>query len=188
MENYYKLGDIVNGLLAPIYQMAKYSMEWIKEFWIKLTSYYKGDNRNEKRLAEEIIEDTLKFKHIKLAEYLPTELCNLAEMFWTYSPMKNYNRYDFGFYERDRHSMAYQYGLSKKAEYYEHGSNQNNAIESNFFCILFNKNFWIGLNWSINFVNKLVLDLSEKYEGGLPIYEVNFIIAWGKKYASPISG
>jgi hypothetical protein len=174
-KTYYKLDDIVNGLLTPIYQMAEYSKEWIKEFWGRLNSYYKGDNRDKKRLAEDIIEDTLKFRHTKLAEHLPTELCDLAEMFWMYSPKKNHNRADFGFYERDRHDISYQYGLSEKAEDYEHGSNRNNAIDSNFFRILFKKNFWIGLNWTINFVNKAVLDLAEKHEGGLPTYEINFI-------------
>lgn len=173
--NYYKLDDIVNGLLTPIYQMAEYSKEWIKEFWGRLNSYYKGDDRDKERLAEDIIEDTLKFRHTKLAEHLPTELCDLAEMFWTYSPKKNHNRGNFGFYERDRRGMACRYGLSEKAEDYEHGSTRNNAIDSNFFRILFNKNFWIGLNWAIDFVNKAVLDLAEKHEGGLPTYEINFI-------------
>jgi len=174
-KNYYKLDDIVNGLLTPIYQMAEYSKGWIKEFWGRLNSYYKGDGREKERLAEDIIEDTLKFKHTKLAEHLPTELCDLAEMFWTYYPKKNRNRGNFGFYERDRRGMACQYGLSEKAEDYEHGSTRNNAIDSNFFRILFNKNFWIGLNWAIDFVNKAVLDLVEKHEGGLPTYEINFI-------------
>ena len=39
---YYKLDEIVNGLLTPIYQMAEYSKEWIKEFWGGLNSYYKA--------------------------------------------------------------------------------------------------------------------------------------------------
>lgn len=175
VEEYYKLDDRVNSLLTPIYQMAKYCQKWIKEFWIRLGTYYKSDNRDKKRLAEDIIEDTLKFKHTKLAEHLPMELCNLAEMFWTYSPKKNHNRDNFRFYERDRHDMSYQYGLSERAEEYEHGATGNNAIDNNFFWILFQKNFWIGLNWAINFVNKAVLDLVEKHEDGLPTYEINFI-------------
>ena len=173
--SYYKLDDIVYGVLTPIYQMAEYSKGWIKEFWGRLNSYYKGECREKERLAEDIIEDTLKFKHTKLAEHLPRELCDLAEMFWTYSPKKNHNRGNYGFYERERDDRSYQYGLSKKAEDYEHGSTRNNAIDSNFFSILFNKNFWIGLNWAIDFVNKAVLDLVEKHEGRLQTYEINFI-------------
>ncbi|WP_027630689.1 SMEK domain-containing protein [Ruminiclostridium cellobioparum] len=171
--SYYKLDDIVNRLLVPIYQMAEYSKDWIKEFWGRLKSYYKGENRDKKRLAEDIIEDTLKFKHTKLAEHLPTELCDLAEMFWTYTPRKSHNNY--GFYERERDDRSYQYGLSKKAEEYEHGSTRSTAIEDNFFCILFRKNFWEGLNWAISFVNKAVSALAEKHEGGLFTYEINFV-------------
>ncbi len=173
-KNYYKLDDIVNSLLTPVYQMAEYCKDWIKEFWGRLNSYYKGEDRDKERLAEDIIEDTLKFKHTKIAEHLPRELCDLAEMFWTYSPKKNHNRGNYGFYERERDDRSYQYGLSEKAKDYERGSTRNNAIDSNFFRILFNKNFWIGLNWAIDFVNKAVLDLAEKYEGGLPTYEINF--------------
>ncbi|MDF2503317.1 MAG: hypothetical protein K0R06_808, partial [Clostridium sp.] len=172
---YYKLDDVVNGLLTPIYQMTEYSKEWINEFWGRLESYYKGEDRDKERLAEDIIEDALKFKHTKLAEHLPMELCNLAEMFWTYSPKKNHNRGNYSFYERERDDSSYQYGLSEKAAEYEHGSIQSSVIEDNFFYILFKKNFWEGLNWTIGFVNKAVSALAEKHEGGLFTYEINFI-------------
>lgn len=174
-KNYYKLADIVNGLLTSIYRMAEYSKGWIKEFWSRLTSYYKGDNREKERLAEDIIKDTLKFKHAKLAEHLPRELCDLAEMFWTYTPPKKHNRGNFGYYERERFEISYQYGLSEKAVEYEHDSTRSTAIGDNFFYILFRKNFWEGLNWAINFVNKAISALAGKYEGGLFTYEINFI-------------
>lgn len=172
---YAKLDDIINDLLAPIYQMVEYSKEWVKEFWGRLESYYKNENREKERLAEGIIEDTLKFKHTKLAECLAMELCNLAEMFWTYSTKEKHNRGNYSFYERERDDISCQYGLSEKAGEYEHGSTQNSAIEDNFFYILFSKNFWEGLNWTIEFVNKAVSALEEKYEGGLFTYEINFV-------------
>ena len=175
MDKYYKADNIIKGLLEPIYKMAEYSREWIKQFWGKLTYYYKVGNRSEKRLAENIIDDTIKLKHNKLVEYLPTELCNLAEMFWTYSPVEDSDIDIYGFHERDRNKMCYQYGLSEKPEDYEHRLILNNKMNNNFFTILFKKNFWIGLNWTINFVNKAVLDLEKKCEGGLPTYEINFI-------------
>lgn len=173
--SYYKLDDVVNSLLSPIYQMAEYSKDWIKEFWGRLDAYYKSDERNKKRLAEDIIVDTLKFKHTKLAEHVPTELCSLAEMFWTYIPPKNHNRGNFGYYERERDERPYQYGLSKKAVEYEHGSTRSTVIEDNFFYILFRKNFWEGLNWAISFVNKAVSALAGKHEGCLFTYEINFV-------------
>lgn len=173
--NYYKLDDIVNDLLITTYQMTEYSKEWIKEFWGRLESYYKCGDRDKQRLAEDIIEDTLKCKHTKLAEHLPKELCNLAEMFWTYSPKKNHNRGNYSFYERERDDRSYQYGLSEKADKYEHGSTRSSVIEDNFFCNLFRENFWEGLNWAISFVNKAISALAGKHEGGLFTYEINFI-------------
>lgn len=172
---YYKLDDVVNGLLTPIYQMTEYSKEWINEFWGRLESYYKGEERDKERLAEDIIEDALKFKHTKLAEHLPIELCNLAEMFWTYYPKKNHNRGNYSFYERERDDSSYQYGLSEKAAEYEHGSTRSSAIEDNFFYILFKNNFWEGLNWTIGFDNKAVSAMAEKHENGLFTYEINFV-------------
>lgn len=172
-DRHYKLASIVSVLLTPIYQMAEYSQNWIKEFWGRINSCYKGENREKKRLAEDIIEDTLKFKHTKLAEILTAELCELAEMFWTYTPKNSYD--DFCFYERERNSWACQYGLSKKAEEYEHGSTQSSAFEDNFFRVLFSRSFWEGLNWAISFVNKAVSALAGNHEDGLHSYEVFFI-------------
>lgn len=172
-EEYYKLNDTINDLLTPIYKMAEYSGEWIKGFWTRLNSYYKGNNQEKKRFAEDIIEDTLKFKHMKLAEYLPTELCELAEMFWTYSPENNNNQYELWLYGRERDSKSYQYGLSEKAEEYENESSRSNVIQSNFFLILFRRNFWTGLNWAINFVNNAVLELEGRCKGSLLKYEIN---------------
>lgn len=85
------------------------------------------------------------------------------------------NRDIFGFYDRDRDDRSYQYGLSQKAEDYEHGSTRITAMDDNFFRILFRRNFWIGLNWAINFVNNAVSSLLKINEGCLSNYEINFI-------------
>ena len=171
-KDYYKLDDTINRLIVPIYQMTEHSKEWIKDFWLLLTSYYKDNDRDKRRIAKGVIEDALTSKHISLAKHLPLELCALAEMFWTYSPEEDYG---LNFHHRDRDDIAFQYGLSEKAEQYEQGSSRNSATDSNFFLALFNKNFWIGLDWAIDFVNKSVLSFAEKHEGGLPTYEINFI-------------
>ena len=54
-KDYYKLDVVLNALLTPIYEMAECSKQWIKNFWLILTSYYKGDDRAKERLAEDII-------------------------------------------------------------------------------------------------------------------------------------
>ena len=162
--------DDMKRMLIPIYQMAEYSKEWIKEFWDELSVYYKNKNEDKKQLAESIIRDTIKCRPMELAEYLPIELCNLAEMFWTYT--LDYD--NFGFYQRDRDGIVYQYGLNENASEYERDLVRNAAIVNNFFSALFKRNFWIGLNWTIEFINKSVYEFAKK-QNGLRTYQINFI-------------
>lgn len=162
--------DDMKRMLIPIYQMAEYSKEWIKEFWDELSVYYKYNNEDKKQLAESIIKDTIKCRPMELAEYLPIELCDLAEMFWTY-PIDYGN---FGFYQRHWNGIVYQYGLNENAFEYENDSVRNAAIVNNFFCALFKRNFWIGLNWTIEFINKAVLERVMK-QNDLQTYEIYFI-------------
>ena len=171
VKDYYKIDDDLNRLLTPVYQMAEHAKEWIIAFWLKLTSFYKSENSGEVRLASDIIEDTIQCKHVKLAKYLAPELCGLAEMFWTH-PCKKERHY--GFYERDRQDISYAYGFNENAEQYEHGSTRNTAIDNNFFFFLFKTNFWVGLDWTISFVNNAVLRFAKKHKD-LPTYEINFI-------------
>ncbi len=173
-KNYYKIVKTLNRLLSPIYQMVEYSNVWIKGFWTKMASYYKSEDRNKERLAAEIIEDTIKFKHTKLAKYLPVELCSLAETFWTYSPKRENSDNHYGINRRERDGLSYKYGLSENADKYERSASLNEVIDNNFFFVLFRKSFWIGLYWTINFVNKAVLSFAEKYQD-MPTYEIKFI-------------
>lgn len=164
-----KLDDIKH-MLIPIYQMAEYSKEWIKGFWTGLSVCYKDKDKNKKQLSESIIKHTIKCSPMELAEYLPMELCDLAEMFWTY-PI-NYE--DFRFYPQNMESIVYQYGLNKNASEYENDFVRDAAIVNNFFRALFKRNFWIGLNWTIEFINKSVLEFAKK-QNDLRTYEVYFI-------------
>ncbi|MDR0295382.1 MAG: SMEK domain-containing protein, partial [Prevotellaceae bacterium] len=168
----YRLSKDIISMLKPIYQLANYSKEWIMSFWAELTTCYKGDNDN-RHLAADIIEDTLKFEHVHLAKHLPAELCTLAEMFWTYSPVERYGHIDHG-YDGDRDDITYLYGLSKKAKRYANNSNKG-ALYDSFFLILFKSNFWIGFDWAINFINNAVINFAKKQDEDLPLYEIYFI-------------
>ena len=170
------IADEVKLPLEVIYRFAEYSKEWISQFWLQVEEWYKLDKDGNKRLAEEIIEYSIKCDHIELSRQFPKELCSLAEMYWTFIRPKNPNYDRFGGYERDRHDLSYKYGLSKKAESYSYGHTRNNAINSNFFTNLFEYNFWIGLRWTIKFFNGSVEKLNKKLEseGGLSTYEIYF--------------
>lgn len=164
-----KKTDDVQRMLIPIYQMAEYSKEWVKRFWNELSICYKDKDGDKKQFAQSVIKYTIKCIPMNLAEYLPIELCNLAEMFWTY-PIED----DFRFYQRDMHGIVYQYGLNKNASEYENDFIRDAAIMNNFFSALFKRNFWIGLNWTIEFINKSVIELA-KNQNGLRTYEIYFI-------------
>lgn len=170
----YKFDDKINNLVLPIYNMAECTSEWIKSFWVKISDLYKSGEHNKVSLGSDIIEYALKFEHIALAKYLPKELCDLADLFWTYDPEIKEKRYR-GIFPRDKKEMSYIYGLSQQAENYEHRTTDEPALYKSFFLILFRTNFWLGFHWAIHFVNQSVEKLSNNLEGDLPLYTIHFV-------------
>lgn len=170
----YKLDDKINNLVLPIYTMAEFTSEWIKIFWDKISELYKSGENNKVSVGRVLIEYALKFNHVALAKYLPKELCNLAELFWTYDPEIKEKRF-MEMFPRDKKEMVYLYGLSMQAENYEHSTTDEPALYKSFFLILFRTNFWIGVQWAIHFVNQCVEKLSNNLEGDLPLYTIHFV-------------
>ncbi len=182
----YQLCEQINNLLSPLYTMAEFAKDWIKDFWGKIKEYYKSGMREKVRMADEIIEYTLKYEHVWLPKILPLEICQLADLYWTFTPeIKGDN---LRFLHQRREDLTYYYGLSEKAEHYQHEFSRNSATNSTFFNWLFKTNFWFGVNWTIEFINKAVKNLSNKLEGGLPNYEINFIEKRIKKNYLGLSG
>ena len=171
----YNLDDEINKLVLPIYAMAEFTSEWIKVFWDKIIALYKSGESNNVSLGGGLIEYALKFEHFALAEYLPVELCNLAELFWTYEPDLREKRL-WGAFQRDYKDPKYLYGLSLQAENYEHDTLNEPALYKSFFLILFRTNFWDGFHWAIHFVNQSVVTLSNNLEEDLPLYTIFFVV------------
>ncbi len=151
----YKLDDKINNLVLPIYNMAEYTSEWIKPFWNKISELYKSGENKKVSIGRDIIEYALKFDHVALAKCMPKELCNLAEMFWTYDPEIKEKRLS-GMFQRDKRAMAYLYGLSQQAENYEHRTTDEPALYKSFLFNLFIKNFLVGVDLGIKFFYKAV--------------------------------
>lgn len=173
-KDYYKIGEVVKKLLTPIYKIANYATFFIEEFWKELQQWYQSGKQDKISLAGEIIEDTLKFEHYNLARYLPKQICNLAEFFWTYTPKLN-DRFLNGIIEgNSSNHLTYWYGLSINAENYEHGESRGSALYKTFFFYLFRTNFWHGLEWTIQFVNKAVKTFQTKSKENLPLYTIYF--------------
>ena len=169
----YKLDERLNNLMLPIYTMAEYTSDWIKTFWDKLSQLYKSGENNKVSIGCALIEYALKFEHVALAKYLPEELCNLAELFWTYTPKMKREKL-WGMFQRDEKSPAYLYGLSQQAENYEHGTINEAVLYKSFFFVLFRTNFWLGIQWAIRFINQAVDKLSKNLGKDLPQYKIYF--------------
>lgn len=145
--------ETFNALLNPVYQMAEFSKDWIISFWKKQKENLISDVRRISRISEEIIKYTLKFTTINLAKYLPSELCELAEFFWTVN-LKESNP----FFNK-KNDICYAFGLNKYAEHY--GNFDTFKTKYRFFPNLLEQNFYIALDWSINFINKCIIQLSK---------------------------
>lgn len=149
---YYRASKIINPLLNPIYQMSGYSHEWILSFWERQKECYVSNDHDLHRLAEDIIEYTLKFTTVNLTKNLPKELCELACVYWT-ADLNNSHM----FYGSRYDSRCYYYGLNKYADSYEHSL--DSLKDFNFFPNLLRQNFWIGFHWAIDFINKSINNL-----------------------------
>lgn len=167
-EKFYlhKAEETLNSLLNPIYQMSEFSKNWIKEFWKIQKNNLISDITIKKRVSEEIIKYTLKFTTTNLAKYLPFELCDLAEYFWT-TKLPEYHPFAM---EKD--DICYAFGLNRHAEYY--GKFDALVIKNRFFPNLLNENFYIALDWAINFINKSFDYLSEQENVQLPKETIYF--------------
>ncbi len=158
--SYYKLEEEINLLLMPIYQMAEYSKDWIKQFWNSTVKKFDSENRTQSHLWERIIDYALKNTCPELALYTPQELCNIAEWYWTHDKSKIKNNRFTSFIQDD--SICFQYGLNENAENYKHSA--GSLYSYKFFCILFEYNLKFGFDWAISFVNKAVLYFAEKHK------------------------
>lgn len=165
----YNVYKKINSLLEPIYLMSNYAYEWINSFWDTQISNFLGSDHNSRRLAEEIIEHTLKLTPNSLAKTHAKELCHLAETFWT-AELENSRL----FYGSRYDGVSYSYGLNKYADSYEHS--RDTLTTYNFFNNLLEQNFWVALNWMINFINNATLSCLERKEVDVKKITLRFVI------------
>lgn len=164
---YYSSEKIITPLLIPIYQMSKFSKDWIVSFWKSQKKHFVSNDHQLHCLAKEIIEYTLKFTTINLVKNLPNELCELANTYW----MSDLNNSHL-FYGSQYDSYCYKFGLNKYADNYEHSLDSLNKYS--FFRNLIDCNFWIGFRWAIDFINKAVINLSTFKDSGVDKIAIKF--------------
>lgn len=148
---YYGVIDVINPCLEALYQMPTAAEDWIKTFWLRLMAFYESGDRQFERIADDTIEWTIQNAYPALVYSLTTELCLLAETYWTYTPTEN-SRMLRSMYDIEPEQY---YGLNENANNY---SSHNRNIESNLFMrnLFYGNSFHTGFQWAIKFINKSI--------------------------------
>lgn len=168
-DKYYEIAPKVTPLLNPIYQMSEYFKEWIVDFWKEQKNNLLSTEHDKHRIAEEIIEYTLKNTTVNLAKHVSKELCELAETFWTCNVDNNYQRY----YEDNYGSLNYKYGLNRYAAEYDHSL--DSLRENRFYQNLLEHNFWKVFFWTIDFINNGTIKYVSQKDDGIKEISLFFV-------------
>jgi hypothetical protein len=146
--HYYNIAEEIAPCLEVLYRIPEYANVWIKDFWINLRKDYGSDESNKRRIAENVIEWSLKNAYPALVSTHANGLCLLADTFWL---KKNQKKKHEEIYSFHRESNVLLYGLSKNAEH--HHFEYRSVKENVFLYNLFHVDFKTGLEWAIQFVN-----------------------------------
>lgn len=168
-DDYYKIIDDIDMCFIVIYRLSKYSNEWIKKFFEKLSNYLLGNNKKQKRAARDIIEWTLKYSHFNMLKYSSKEFCMLLNNYW----LKNCNDNSGHNYSyRYEISNDYKYGLSQEMDNYDYEFRK--VADNSFLNILFYANFNYGFEWTINFINQCVENYFQNYPDEILKIQIKF--------------
>lgn len=153
------VGQEICEMLLPIYKMSDTAKVWIEHFFIKLTKEAKSMKGTFSTTCNDIIKFTLKNAPVQLVRNLTENLCELAELYWTYSTK---DKIPFKFYYDKNHDNYYMYGLNNNSRNY--GTwHYNSVYDCTFLPLLFRTRIWDGLKWSIKFLNILMLNYSQRH-------------------------
>lgn len=144
------------GLLLPIYRMSDVSNGWINQFFGEIISRAKDGDHSLSSVCEKIIDFTLKNAPHQLVKNMTDNICNLAESYWTYTTQEKYPFRSYDLYN-DKYFI---YGLNDNAQNYEH--NYRTISDCAFLFWLFKINLFVGLRWSVSFINKLMINYNKQ--------------------------
>ena len=147
-EKRHHISEEINLCLLPIYRMAKYSIEWIKLFWSERIDNYLKSDGNSYWLDEDILKYVLKNAVPALAQFLPRELCEIADTYWIKASERD--KVDI-YYDRNSLHSGKKYGLSRKADSYIY--EYKHIYDNAFLNIIIKYNWIIALEWIIQLTN-----------------------------------
>ena len=166
-DNYYHLSQDLRPYLTTIYQMPTAAENWLIVFLKQLSDFYTSSDRSRKRVAEDIIQWTMKNACPQLVSTFPKELCALFEVYWTH--IDDSSR----LFHQDHLNDEQQYGLNEQAENYSY---EFRTVESNpFLWNLFSTKFFEGFDWAISFINHSILVFMESYPQDVTEIQLYFI-------------
>ena len=145
----YSTGKEAIEYLHSLYYMAEFCTEWLRDFWAKELADYKTYSRSaDCRLAEEIVKDIFKSTTPALANAFPSELTELAWVYWVDQPEEKADPYMF---HSSHLGNEEYYGLNENASHYSHAFS---TIEENTFLhYLSLAQFKFALRWVIKLTN-----------------------------------
>ena len=154
----YSTGTGVIDYLHSLYFMAEFCAEWLRDFWTIVLAEYKTYSRSaECRLAAEILKDIFKSTTPALTNALPSELTELAWVYWVDQPDRRTDPYR---YHSSLLDIEERYGLNANASNYSHV--YRTAEENTLLKYLSMTQFEAALHWVIKLTNYATDNLRER--------------------------
>ena len=155
IDHIHNIDKIICKLLLPIYRMSDVSKQWINQFFVELITILKNDIQSLSSVCKDIVDFTLKNAPFQLISNMAENVCNLAELYWTYSTREKYT-----FRNHDISNDKYDiYGLNNNALNYEY--NYKTINNCGFLFWLFKIKIFYGLKWSVKFLNRLMINYNK---------------------------
>lgn len=165
--------DSLRNKLKLLYKFAKICKEEIISIWEKAKNWMESDNDDECWCATYIIQDVLKIGNFELCAFLSAQVCDLAEYFWRFEythPRKKEFPYYMGESEHDKNALMW--GLSPEMSSRSYNRDNKLFWMRSFIFTMLQMNFWQGLKFIIDFINKSVDIFNEKNPSILDTYVI----------------
>ena len=154
--------EYIDKYLVVLFKLSETCSEWLKNFFTKLLESYNSKSKKNQRMSEEILQWISENAHYNLVKELPHEMCFIANTLWI---KKNSNN-EFYYHS----NVENDYGLCEDYKYSFQTPNKNVLLWN-----LFRVNFYIGLDWAIDFINNSVDAYAENSSDNVLKVKIKFV-------------
>ena len=138
--------------LTPVYILADFAEDWLKQFWKTVCADFKSSIRTNHEIGQKIIIHLLKKTTPVLALHFSAELCEMAFLFWTFMPDAKVNDFFSSDYQSSRtFDQSEEYGLNENGTRYRYEFKK--VFQNQFFVMLANFSINSALDWLIKLTN-----------------------------------